>query len=81
MPITARWFGVVEGERSVPDDLAHHLEAIGQLDPDEQQAIRALIEGALLRHQARRLAASLASGQSGARSKANASLISSSIVR
>ena len=47
-----------EGERTIPDGLAHHLEAIGQLDPEEQAAIRALIEGALLRHQARRLSAS-----------------------
>jgi transcriptional regulator with XRE-family HTH domain len=45
-----------ETERTIPDDIAHHLEAIGQLDPDEQAAIRQLIEGALLRHQARRLA-------------------------
>lgn len=35
-----------------------HLQAIDQLDPDEQAAIRTLIEGTLLRHQARRLAAS-----------------------
>jgi transcriptional regulator with XRE-family HTH domain len=35
-----------------------HLEAINQLDPDEQAAIRTLIEGTLLRHQARKLAAS-----------------------
>lgn len=47
-----------EDERSIPDDIRHHLEAINQLDPDEHAAIRALIEGALLRHQARRLAAS-----------------------
>lgn len=39
-----------------PDDIAHHLEALNQLDPDEQAGIRALIEGALLRHQARKLA-------------------------
>lgn len=32
------------------------LEAIDQLDPDEQNAIRTLIEGAILRHQARQLA-------------------------
>jgi transcriptional regulator with XRE-family HTH domain len=32
------------------------LEALDQLDPDEQAPIRALIEGALLRHQARQLA-------------------------
>ena len=34
------------------------LEAVDQLDPDEQAAVRALIEGALLRHQARQLAVS-----------------------
>jgi transcriptional regulator with XRE-family HTH domain len=45
-----------EAERTIPNDLAHHLEAISQLDPDEQAGIRALIEGALLRHQARKLA-------------------------
>lgn len=43
-------------ERVIPDDLAHHLEAINQLDPDEKTSIRQLIEGALLRHQARKLA-------------------------
>lgn len=45
-------------ERQIPPDIAHHLEALEQLDPDEQDSIRALIEGALLRHQARRLTAS-----------------------
>ncbi len=43
---------------SIPDDLRHHLEAINQLDPDERNAIRTLVEGTLLRHQARKLAAS-----------------------
>ena len=28
-----------------PTELRHHLEAITQLDPDEQAAIRTLIEG------------------------------------
>jgi len=35
-----------------------YLEALDQLDPDEQAASRTVIEGTLLRHQARRLAAS-----------------------
>lgn len=41
-----------------PDEpgLRLRLEAVNQLDPDEQAAVRALIEGALLRHQARQLA-------------------------
>lgn len=47
-----------EPERTIPDNIAHQLDAIGQLDPEEQASIRGLIEGALLRHQARRLAAS-----------------------
>jgi transcriptional regulator with XRE-family HTH domain len=32
-----------------------HLEALDQLDPDEQAALQTVIEGTLLRHQARRL--------------------------
>jgi len=35
-----------------------HLEALDQLDPDEQATIRAVIEGALLRHQIRQVAVS-----------------------
>jgi len=34
------------------------LEALDRLDPDEQAAVRALIEGVLLRHEARQLAVS-----------------------
>lgn len=44
-------------ERGPQDEsLRLHLAALDQLDPDERNSIRALIEGALLRHQARRLA-------------------------
>ena len=43
-------------DRGPHTDLNLHLEAINQLDPDEQQTIRHLIEGALLRHQAKKLA-------------------------
>jgi hypothetical protein len=35
--------------------LKHHLAALNQLNPDEQAAIRTLIEATLLRHQARNL--------------------------
>ncbi|WP_062311950.1 helix-turn-helix domain-containing protein [Demequina rhizosphaerae] len=46
-----------EDERGPQDDSPRlHLAALDQLDPDERNSIRALIEGALLRHQARRLA-------------------------
>lgn len=49
-----------EDDERGPEDtsLRLHLEALDQLDPDEQAAIRTVIEGTLLRHQARRLAAS-----------------------
>lgn len=46
-----------EDERGPQDEsLRLHLAALDQLDDDERAGIRALIEGALLRHQARRLA-------------------------
>lgn len=51
-------FDTDERDTNIPTELRHHLEAITQLDPDEQAAIRTLIEGTLLRHQARKLAAS-----------------------
>lgn len=38
------------------ESLRLHLAALDQLEPDENASIRALIEGALLRLQARRLA-------------------------
>lgn len=41
-------------ERGPSDDLALHLEAIEQLDPDDQHTIRSLIEAILLRHDTRR---------------------------
>jgi transcriptional regulator with XRE-family HTH domain len=48
-----------DDERGPQDPgLRLHLESLDQLDPDEQAAIRTVIEGTLLRHQARRLAAS-----------------------
>ena len=48
-----------EDERGPQDPgLRLHLEAFDELDPDEQAALRTVIEGTLLRHQAKRLAAS-----------------------
>lgn len=42
-------------ERQPPQGLEPHLHALNQLPPDEQQSIRHLIEGALLRHQAQQI--------------------------
>jgi transcriptional regulator with XRE-family HTH domain len=48
-----------DDERGPTDPgLRLHLEAINHLDPDEQATVRTLIEGTLLRHQARKLNAS-----------------------
>jgi transcriptional regulator with XRE-family HTH domain len=47
-----------ESERGPEDpSLRLWLESVDSLDPDEQAAIKTVIEGTLLRHQARRLAA------------------------
>lgn len=47
-----------EDERGPADaSLRLHLDALDALDADEQEALRTVIEGTLLRHQARRLAA------------------------
>ena len=43
-------------ERAPTNDWQLRLEAITHLDPDEQHAIRTVIDGILLRHQARKLA-------------------------
>ncbi|HTW97643.1 MAG TPA: helix-turn-helix transcriptional regulator [Acidimicrobiales bacterium] len=47
-----------EPDERGPEDpgLRLRLEALDQLDPEELAGVRALIEGALLRHQARQLA-------------------------
>jgi transcriptional regulator with XRE-family HTH domain len=42
-------------ERQADDSLLLLLEGVGQLDPDEKHVIKELIEGILLKHQARRL--------------------------
>ena len=45
-----------DGERGPAKDLRLHLEAVQHLDPDEQAAVRTMIEGVLLRHEAKRFA-------------------------
>ncbi|WP_253021456.1 hypothetical protein [Aeromicrobium sp. CnD17-E] len=48
---------IAPDERGPQDEsLRPHLAALDQLDPNERNSIRARIECALLRHQARRLA-------------------------
>lgn len=47
-----------EDERGPDDNLAMHLEAANQLDPDEQRVICSVIEGLVLKHEAQRWTAS-----------------------
>jgi len=54
--LTSSIDALADDAENLPTDLRHHLAAINQLDPDEQAAIRTLIEATLLRHQARHLA-------------------------
>lgn len=43
-----------EDEREPGDQLKLHFEAVSQLDPDEQRTILELIDGMLIKHDARR---------------------------
>jgi hypothetical protein len=47
-----------EAERGPSEDLRLQFEAIAGLDDDEKQVVRSVIEGILLKHEARRWAAS-----------------------
>ena len=47
-----------EGERGPDDDFRLRFEALSQLDAGERVVIKELLDGMLLKHQARRLAQS-----------------------
>lgn len=44
-----------EGERKPDDSLLFLMEGISMLDPDEKHVVREMVEGILLKHQAKRL--------------------------
>ena len=44
-----------EGERGPDEELRLQFEAVAQFDAEEKQAVRSLIEGMILKHQARQL--------------------------
>lgn len=44
-----------EGERQADDSLVLLLEGVSKLDPDEKHVIKEMIEGILLKHQAKQL--------------------------
>ncbi len=43
-------------ERGPDDDLRLQFEAVSRFDPDEKQVVRSLLEGMILKHEARRWA-------------------------
>lgn len=45
-----------EGERGPSDELRLQFEAVSQLDPDEKEVVRNVLEGLLLKNQAKKLA-------------------------
>lgn len=44
-----------EDERHPPDDFLMQFEALAQLNPEDKKAVRAMIDGMLIRHQAKKL--------------------------
>lgn len=44
-----------EGDRGPDDDLQLHFEAVSKLDPDEKKTIKELLEGMLLKHEAKKV--------------------------
>ncbi len=44
-----------EDERKSPDDFVLQFEALAQLSPEDKKSIRSMIDGMLIRHQAKKL--------------------------
>lgn len=44
-----------EKERGPQDDMRLQFEAVSHLEPDEKEVVRSVLEGILLKHEARRL--------------------------
>lgn len=46
-----------EEERGPSDELRYQFEAVSQLEPDEQAVVKSVLDGLLLKHQAKRVLA------------------------
>jgi transcriptional regulator with XRE-family HTH domain len=55
--VTTDWLLFEEGERGPDEDLRLQFEAMGQLSPEEKGVAKAVLEGLLLKHAARRFSA------------------------
>lgn len=52
--VTTDWLLFEDSERGPDEDLRLQFEALGQLSPEEKSVARAVLEGLLLKHAARR---------------------------
>lgn len=52
--VSADWLIFEEGEREPKDDLKLKFEAIAQMDEDERRIVASVLDGMILKHQARR---------------------------
>jgi transcriptional regulator with XRE-family HTH domain len=55
--VTTDWLLFEDGERGPDEDLRLQFEAMGQLSPEEKGVAKAVLEGLLLKHAARRFSA------------------------
>lgn len=53
--ITTDWLIFEEGERELPNTLLMKFEAVSQMSNEDQRTIQSLIDGMILKHQARQL--------------------------
>lgn len=54
--VTTDWLIFEEGERELPDTLMMKFEAVSQMSNEDQRTIQSLIDGMILKHQAKQLA-------------------------
>jgi len=52
--VATDWLIFEDGEREPADDLKLKFEAVQQMDVDEQKVIKSVLDGLILKHQARR---------------------------
>lgn len=52
-----------ERERGPQDDMRLQFEAVSRLEPEEKEVVKSVLEGILLKHEARRLLSSPARGR------------------
>lgn len=52
--VTADWLVFEDEERALPDDLKLKFEAISQMSEEDQNTVKSVLDGMILKHQAKR---------------------------